>query len=86
MSGAKKPFDQIYYPTCRATTRRPYGLAHVHGNARGLERPLRSVRSVTKGPGWRQGQQPVEVRGEPAAEDLGACWELGATMASALMA
>ena len=85
MSGALKHFfDQIYYPTRKATAGRPYGL-YVHGNE-GLEGALRSVESVTKGLGWRQSQRPVEVRGEPAADDLDACWELGATMASGLMA
>ncbi|MEZ5185036.1 MAG: NAD(P)H-dependent oxidoreductase [Candidatus Nanopelagicales bacterium] len=84
MSGALKHFfDQIYYPTRRATAGAAYGL-YVHGNE-GLEGAVRSVATVTKGLGWRLAQRPVEVLGEPGKPDLQACWELGAAMASGLM-
>jgi multimeric flavodoxin WrbA len=84
MSGALKHFfDQIYYPTRRATAGAAYG-AYVHGNE-GLEGAVRSIATVAKGLGWEQAQRPVEVRGEPVPPDLEACWELGAAMASGLM-
>lgn len=84
MSGALKHFfDQIYYPTRKATTGRAYGV-YVHGNE-GLEGAIGSIAAVTKGLGWHSAQRPVEVRGEPSKPDLEACWELGAAMASGLV-
>lgn len=84
MSGALKHFfDQIYYPTRKATKGALYGF-YVHGNE-GLEGAVRSISMVAKGLGWEQAQRPVEVRGQPSKPDLEACWELGAAMASGLM-
>ncbi len=70
MSGALKHFfDQIYYPTRKATAGAAYGL-YVHGNE-GLEGAVRSVAAVAKGLGWEQAQRPVEVRGEPGSSGSG---------------
>jgi multimeric flavodoxin WrbA len=85
MSGALKHFfDTVYYPCLDSTTGRPYGL-YVHGN-QGTEGAVRAVESITKGMGWAKAADTVAVLGEPAKQDLQACWELGATLAAHLMA
>ena len=85
MSGALKHFfDQIYYPVLDDTRGRPYGL-YVHGN-RGTDGAVRAVESIATGLGWSRAATPVEVAGAPTKADLGACWELGATVAAILMA
>lgn len=84
MSGALKHFfDTVYYPCLDQASGRPYGL-YVHGN-QGTEGAVRAVESITKGMGWRRTSTPVAVLGEPSAEDIKACWELGATVAAGLM-
>jgi len=83
MSGALKHFfDGIYYPCLEATRRRPYGL-YVHG-ASDTAGAVRAIESITTGLAWRQARPPVLVTGPPAASDLEACWELGATLAAEL--
>ncbi|MDQ1248961.1 MAG: hypothetical protein QG597_3335 [Actinomycetota bacterium] len=84
MSGALKHFfDQVYYPCRLATAGAGYGL-YVHGNS-GLDGATRSVSTVAKGMGWQRRAAPVEVRGEPTADDLQQCWDLGATVAAGLL-
>ena len=84
MSGALKHFfDQVYYPCRCATDGAGYGL-FAHGNS-GLDGAIRSVESVAQGMGWQRRAAPVEVRGEPKADDLQRCWDLGATLAAGLM-
>ena len=84
MSGALKHFfDQIYYPCLEATRRRPFGL-YVHGND-DTTGAIRAVGTITTGLGWREVRDPVSVVGTPQADDLEACWELGATVAAGLM-
>lgn len=84
MSGALKHFfDQVYYPCRSATDGAGYGL-FVHGNS-GLDGAIRSVESVARGMGWQRRAAPAEVRGEPKADDLQRCWDLGATLAAGLM-
>jgi multimeric flavodoxin WrbA len=84
MSGALKHFfDQIYYPCLEATRRRPFGL-YVHGND-DTTGAIRAVGTITTGLGWREVREPVSVVGTPQADDLEACWELGATLAAGLM-
>jgi multimeric flavodoxin WrbA len=84
MSGALKHFfDQIYYPCLAATVRRPYGL-YVHGN-NDTTGAVRAIEKITTGLQWRAAQAPVLVLGDPSAEDLAACWELGAALAAGLM-
>jgi multimeric flavodoxin WrbA len=81
MSGALKHFfDGIYYPCLEATKRRPYGL-YVHG-ASDTGGAIRAVESIATGLKWRQVRPPVSVTGPPAADDLEACWELGAMLAA----
>lgn len=83
MSGALKHFfDQIYYPCLEETSQRPYAL-FVHGN-NDTGGAVRAVESIATGLGWRRVRDPVEVVGDPAEEDLDACWELGATTAAGL--
>ena len=83
MSGALKHFfDQIYYPCLDDTVRRPYGV-YVHGN-NDTAGALRAIEMVTTGLQWRRAQEPVIVTGAPSAEDLDACFELGAAMAAGL--
>ncbi len=81
MSGALKHFfDGIYYPCLEATQRRPYGL-YVHG-ASDTAGAVRAVETITTGLRWRQVRPPVLVIGQPGAEDLQDCWELGALLAA----
>jgi NAD(P)H-dependent FMN reductase len=83
MSGALKHFfDQVYYPCLDATVRRPYGL-YVHGNS-DTTGAVRAVEGIAQGLQWRRAQAPVAVLGTPSAEDLRACWELGAALAAGL--
>ena len=83
MSGALKHFfDQIYYPCLDATVGRPFGV-YVHGNE-DTTGAVRAIEVVTTGLRWRAAQAPVEVVGEPGADDLAACRELGAALAAGL--
>jgi len=83
ISGALKHFfDQIYYPCLEATIGRPFGL-YVHGNS-DTTGAVRAVETITTGLQWKHAQATVEVVGEPAKEDLEACWELGAALAATL--
>lgn len=85
MSGAlKHVFDQAYYPCRAATAGAPYGL-WVHGNL-DVTGAVRSVQAAATGMGWQRAYDDVTVLGEPAAADLEACWELGATIAAGLVA
>jgi hypothetical protein len=84
MSGAlKHAFDQAYYQLLDATRGRPFGL-YLHGNE-GTEGAERAVAAITTGLGWRRAADTVVVSGKPAKPDLEACWNLGATVAAALM-
>ena len=83
VSGALKHFfDTVYYPVMDDTAGRPYA-AFVHGN-QDTTGAVRAIESITKGIGWKRARDPVEVMGEPARDDLDACWELGATLAATL--
>jgi multimeric flavodoxin WrbA len=83
MSGALKHFfDSIYYPCLEATQRRPYGL-YVHG-ASDTTGAVRAVESITTGLSWRQLRPPVLAIGQPSAQALESCWELGALLAAEL--
>jgi multimeric flavodoxin WrbA len=84
MSGALKHFfDQIFYPCLEATVGRPYALfVHAQNDTAGA---VDSVAKVTTGLRWELAQPPVEVIGEPSADDREACWELGAALAAGLM-
>ncbi len=84
MSGALKHFfDQIYYPTLMAKPGAPYGL-YVQGNT-DTAGASRAVASIAKG--WAGGEvhEPVIVIGSPGKAELEAAWDLGATVAAALL-
>lgn len=81
LSGALKHFfDGIYYPTLTAKPGAPYGM-YVHGNS-DTAGAIRAAESITKGLGWQPAHAPVSVVGQPAKDDLEACWDLGATVAA----
>ena len=83
MSGALKHFfDQIYYPCLESTAGRPFGV-WVHGN-NDTAGAVRAIEKITTGLRWQPAQTPVSVIGEPAAADLDACWELGASLSALL--
>jgi multimeric flavodoxin WrbA len=84
LSGAMKhAFDVCYYPCLDATRGRPFGL-YLHGNE-GTEGAERGIDSITTGLGWAKAADTVVVSGKPTKDDLAACWNLGATVAAALM-
>ncbi len=84
ISGAMKhAFDQSYYPLLDAGRGRPFG-AWLHGNE-GTEGAERAMASITTGLGWVKAAETVVVSGKPGRADLEACWNLGATVAAALM-
>jgi hypothetical protein len=84
MSGALKHFfDRIYYPCLNDTARRPYGL-YVHGND-DTTGAVRAVETIAAGLGWRPAHAPVSVTGTPDRAARDACWDLGATLAAAVL-
>lgn len=83
MSGALKHFfDQIYYPCLGATEGRPYGV-YVHGN-NDTDGALLAIERIVAGLRWRLVQAAVSVVGAPDATALGACRELGSSLAAGL--
>jgi multimeric flavodoxin WrbA len=83
MSGAlKHAFDCAYYQLLDSTRGRPFGV-YIHGNE-GTEGAQRGVTAITTGLGWVQAAETVVVSGKPSKADLGACWNLGATVAAQL--
>ncbi|HEX4901610.1 MAG TPA: NAD(P)H-dependent oxidoreductase [Acidimicrobiales bacterium] len=84
MAGALKHFfDTIYYPCLEETRGRPFGVA-VHGN-NDVDGALRDIGKITTGLGWRQVAEHVRVLDTPDGEARDACWNLGATVAAALL-
>jgi multimeric flavodoxin WrbA len=84
MSGAlKHAFDLCYYPCLDTTRGRPFGL-YLHGNE-GTEGAERAVDAITTGMGWQRAAETVVVSGKPDRAALESCWNLGATVAAALM-
>ncbi|MBO0677046.1 flavodoxin family protein [Mycolicibacterium sp. S2-37] len=84
LSGAlKHAFDQSYYQLLDATRGRPFGV-YLHGNE-GTEGAERAIDAITAGLGWERAAQTVVVSGRPGKAELEACWNLGATVAAALM-
>ena len=84
LSGALKHFfDQIYYPCLDATRGRPFA-AYVHGNE-GLEGAVRAMGSITSALGWEPVAPVLELTGQPDAEALAGCTELGGVLAATLM-
>ena len=84
LSGAlKHAFDQSYYQLLDSTRGRPFG-AFMHGNE-GTEGAERAIDGITAGLGWVKVAATVVVSGKPTKPDVDACWNLGATVAAALM-
>jgi hypothetical protein len=84
LSGAlKHAFDQSYYQLLDSTRGRPFGV-FMHGNE-GTEGAQRAIDGITAGLGWVKAAETVVVSGKPAKPDVKACWNLGATVAAALM-
>lgn len=84
LSGAlKHAFDQSYYQLLDSTRGRPFGV-FMHGNE-GTEGAQRAIDGITAGLGWVKAAETVVVSGKPAKPDIDACWNLGATVAAALM-
>jgi multimeric flavodoxin WrbA len=84
LSGAlKHAFDVCYYPCLDATRGRPFGV-YLHGNE-GTEGAERAIDGITAGLGWERAAETVVVSGKPDKSHLEACWNLGATVAAALM-
>ncbi|OAN37475.1 flavodoxin family protein [Mycolicibacterium iranicum] len=85
ISGAMKhAFDSAYYQLLDATQGRPFGV-YLHGNE-GTEGAQRALTGILGGLGWVRAAETVTVSGKPTRDDLEACWNLGATVAAALMA
>ncbi len=84
ISGAlKHAFDTCYYQILDSTQGRPFG-AYLHGN-QGTEGAQKALTAITTGLGWTRAAADVVVSGKPTREEVGACWELGATIAAQLM-
>jgi multimeric flavodoxin WrbA len=84
ISGAlKMAFDVSYYPLLDSSRGRPFGV-WFHGNE-GTEGAVRAVDGITTGLGWVKAAGHVVVSGRPSKTELEACWNLGATVAAALM-
>ena len=85
LAGAIKHFfDQAYYPCLEETVGLPFA-AYLHGND-DLTGGRAALERITTGLRWRAVQPIVEVTGAPTADDLAACWELGAATAAGLLA
>src|SRR4029079_614067 len=83
MSGALKHFfDTVYYPCLPATVGRPSGL-FVHGNL-DVDGAILAVEKIVTGLQWVRAQAPVTVVGQPSAQDLEACYALGASLSAGL--
>jgi multimeric flavodoxin WrbA len=83
MSGALKHFfDHIYYPCLDASAGRPYGM-FLHGNS-DTDGARLGIERIATGLKWRLVQEPVAVVGQPSADDLARCQELGAAVAAGL--
>lgn len=81
MSGALKHFfDTVYYPCLDATRGLPWGLV-VHGND-DTTGAVRAVEKIAGALAWRQVAPVLSVIAPPAAPDLVAARELGATVAA----
>lgn len=84
ISGAlKHAFDCAYYPLLGSSRGRPFGV-WLHGNE-GTEGAERALSGITTGLGWLRVADSVVVSGKPSKAELEACWNLGATVAAALM-
>ncbi|MFM7396571.1 MAG: flavodoxin family protein [Gammaproteobacteria bacterium] len=85
MSGALKDFfDRTFYPCENHTVGLPWGLFISAGNDGTGTRA--AVERIVTGYRWKTVADPVIVVGEPDANALERCRELGATLAAGLVA
>jgi multimeric flavodoxin WrbA len=83
MSGAVKDFmDRTYYAVEGKLEALPYALFVSAGNDG--SGAVSSIERIALGYRWKCVAQPIIVRGEPTAEDLERCRELGQTFAAGL--
>jgi multimeric flavodoxin WrbA len=85
MAGALKHFfDTTFYASAEKTAGRPYGLFVSAGDdGRGT---IAAVEKIAIGYRWQAIAPALRIVGDPQAEDLLACQELGATLALGLEA
>ena len=84
MSGALKHFfDGVYYPVQPDKRGLPYGL-WVHGGD-DTTGAVRAVERIATGLSWQAVAAPVSITGTPDKAAIGACRELGATVAATLI-
>jgi multimeric flavodoxin WrbA len=83
MSGAVKDFmDRTFYPVENKVDGLPYAVFVSAGNdGTGA---VTAIDRIALGYKWRRIADALIVRGEPAAEHLARCSELGQTMAAGL--
>ena len=83
MSGAMKDFlDRTFYPVQKKVDGLPYAMFISAGNdGTGA---VRAIRRIGNGYPLREVQDPIIVRGDPDAEALASCEELGMAIAAGL--
>lgn len=85
MSGALKDFfDRVYQPCLERTVGLPYALV-VKGDT-DAGGAVDSVERIVKGLGWKAVAEPLVVVGTVSASQLGAAYEIGATVAAGVAA
>ena len=85
MSGALKDFfDRIYQPCLERTVGLPYALV-VKGDT-DADGAVESVERIVKGLGWKAVTEPLVVIGTVSASQLGAAYEVGASIAAGVAA
>lgn len=85
MSGALKDFfDRVYQPCLERTVGLPYALV-VKGDT-DADGAVDSVERIVKGLGWKAVAEPLVVVGTVSASQLGAAYEVGATIAAGVAA
>ncbi len=83
MSGGMKDFlDRTFYPCEGKLEGLPYSIFVSAGNdGRGA---VAAIERIANGYGFRKVHDPVIARGEPTADDLRSCEELGMAVAAGL--
>lgn len=85
MSGALKDFlDRTYYPAEGKVDGLPYALFVSAGNDG--SGAVRAIERIALGYKWQSIGEPLILRGEPDADGLARCRELGQTFAAGLSA
>jgi multimeric flavodoxin WrbA len=83
MAGAIKDFfDRTFYPAQSRVDGLPYAIFVSAGNdGTGA---VSSIERIALGYRWKKCAEPLIIRGEPSAEDLQGCSELGQMLAAGL--